>query len=404
MAELGLKSTVVSRIAHFDVSAHHCESRAASLHGLSRFVQLGATAGAMAAEDAGLPSFNLQGLGGVIFSSAIGGTPEFQTAYEELSAKGTRPIGPVSPTSRLYDSVFLNYVPSWLGRVFGLDGPCMSLTTGCTAGIDALGCAFELVRNGDISLAIVGASEAPLCGLSYATLDVIGSLSSVNCPPEHASRPFDARRAGFVLGEAAAAVVIEDAEHARQRRVQPYAELCGFSSLNNAFHMSDLAEDGDAMAEVIRAALDDAALAPRDIDYINAHGSSTPQNDVFETSAIKTVFGTRGARNVPISSTKSMIGHSLSCASLVGIIAAVGALRYSVVPPTINQEVPDPACDLDYVANYPRFHEMIHALVMASGFGGIHSAAVLRRVGKPDPLLWAELADDLEGARDGQQQ
>lgn len=392
MAALGMKSTVVASVDDFNLAAHHAPEHVAELSRLSRFVQMAVTAGAMAARQAGLPARTAAGLGGVIFSSAIGGTPEFQQTYEELSDHGRQPVRPVPPSMPFCDSVFLNYPPAWLASRYQLSGPCTSLTTGCTAGIDALGLAFEMVRGGDLALAIAAAAEAPLCGLSYATLDVIGSLAVNDSAPERASRPFDACRSGFVLGEASAAVVLEDAAHAAARNARELGEICGFSSLNNAFHMSDLASDGEAMAQVIRDALRDANAAPSDIDYVNAHGSSTPQNDVFETQAFKTVFGEECAKSVPISSTKSMIGHSLSAASLVGIIAAIGAMRYSIVPPTINLQVPDPRCDLDYVPNRSRWCDVSTALVTASGFGGIHSAAVLRRSGRPDQAPWTHAA------------
>jgi 3-oxoacyl-(acyl-carrier-protein) synthase len=240
-----------------------------------------------------------------------------------------------------------------------------------------LGLAFDLVRTGELDIAVGGAAEAPLCGISYATLDIIGALARVDCAPEHASRPFDARRGGFVLSEGAATLVLEDMEHALRRGTHIYGEVVACASLNNAYHMNDLASDGDAMAAVITRCLETSGVDPTTIDYINAHGSSTAQNDIFETHAFKTVFG-EGAYEIPISSTKSMIGHSLSSASLVAVIATLGAMRLGMIPPTINYEEPDPECDLDYVPNHARPAQVDTALVTASGFGGIHSCAVLR--------------------------
>ncbi len=264
------------------------------------------------------------------------------------------------------------------------------MTTGCTAGIDALGLGFDLVRHGDLSLVISAAAEAPLSGISYATLDVIGSLAVGDWPAERASRPFDARRGGFVLGEGAAAVVLEDLDHALARGARIYGEVLGYASLNNAQHMTDLAPDGAAMAAVLRRLIDDAGVPAETVDYVNAHGSSTSQNDLFETQALKTVLGGHAYR-IPVSSTKSMIGHSLSAASLTGVIATIGAIQSGMVPPTANYEFPDPDCDLDYVPNVPREHHVGGALVMASGFGGIHSAALLRRPAASD-VGHAELA------------
>jgi len=380
MAALGLRSNAVARIDEFNVRDHHDPATAGELAGLSRFVQFGTTVAAMAAADARLTDLDDRERAGVVLASAIGGTPEFQEEYERLSDCGRVPVRALPEDSSFYDSVFLNYAPSWLARRFDLRGPVTSLTTGCTAGIDALGLGFDLVRHGELDVVVAGASEAPLSGLAYATLDVIGSLARVDCPPERASRPFDARRGGFVLGEGAAAVVLESLESARRRGAPVYGEVLGYASLNNAHHMTDLLPDGAAMAAVLRRALEVAQVAPTAIDYVNAHGSSTPQNDVFETVALKCVLGDAHAARTPISSTKSMVGHSLASASLVGVIATVGALRDAVVPPTINYEYPDPACDLDYVPNVARPHDVRTALVTASGFGGIHSSAVLRRV------------------------
>jgi 3-oxoacyl-(acyl-carrier-protein) synthase/pimeloyl-ACP methyl ester carboxylesterase len=396
MEAIGVRSRVVSRVARWTVSDHHGLAEAASLSRLSRFAQFGVTVGGMAARDSGLHPVNGNGedgrigsgdvdyeRAGVVFSSAIGGTPEFQDAYEKLSDRGAHPVDPFPEDSCFYDSVFLNYAPAWTAKTFGLRGPCTSLTTGCTAGIDALGLGFDLVRHGDLSLVVAAAAEAPLSGISYATLDVIGSLAVGDWPPERASRPFDARRGGFVLGEGAAAVVLEDLDHAIARRARIYGEVLGYASLNNAQHMTDLAPDGAPMAAVLRRLLDDAAVPAEIVDYVNAHGSSTDQNDLFETQALKTVLGGHAYR-IPVSSTKSMIGHSLSAASLTGVIATIGAIQSGVVPPTANYEFPDPDCDLDYVPNVPREHHVGAALVMASGFGGIHSAALLRRPAPSD--------------------
>lgn len=380
MTAMGLRSHVVASLDAFDVAEHHDAAEAAELRRLSRFVQFGTTAGAHAIADGGLPDSRIDpDRGGVVCSSAIGGTPEFQDTYEEITDAGRHAVRALPPDSRFYDSVFLNYTPAWVARVAGLGGPTTSLTTGCTAGVDAFGLGFDLVSQGELDVVVAGAAEAPLSGLAYATLAAIGSLAQVDGPAATASRPFDLRRGGFVLAEGAAAVVLEDLDHARARGVHVYAEVLGFASGNNAHHMTDLAPDGNAMADVICQALRTAGVVPREIDYVNAHGSSTPQNDVFETRAFKQVFGAY-ATEVPISSTKSMIGHSLSSASLVGVLAALGAIRRSVVPPTINYEVPDPDCDLDYVPNRARPHDVRTAALTASGFGGIHSCAVLRRL------------------------
>jgi 3-oxoacyl-(acyl-carrier-protein) synthase/pimeloyl-ACP methyl ester carboxylesterase len=410
MQQIGLRSRTVSRLSEFTLSGHHDPADLPWLSRLSRFAQFGVTVGAMAAADAGLrrvagagasgdspPGKQSGGVvppdeqsaggngqvidpdrAGVVFSSAIGGTPEFQDTYEVLSENGAHPIDAFPEDSCFYDSVFLNYAPAWVARTFGLRGPCTSLTTGCTAGIDALGLGFELVRHGELDVVVTAAAEAPLSGLAYATLDVIGSLAVGDWPPERASRPFDARRGGFVLGEGAAAVVLESEAAATARGARIYGEVLGYASQNNARHMTDLSPDGMAMASVLRGIFAVAGVEPYTVDYVNAHGSSTPQNDVFETQALKDILGEH-AYQIPVSSTKSMIGHSLSAASLTGVIATIGAFQTGMVPPTMNYEFPDPECDLDYVPNQARHHHVGTALVMASGFGGIHSGALLRR-------------------------
>jgi 3-oxoacyl-(acyl-carrier-protein) synthase len=383
MVAMGLKSHVVSRVGQFSVHDHLQPDAADEVSPLSRFVQFGIVAGTQAIEQSALVGAMAKPERcAVICSSAIGGTPEFQAAYEDLTDGGRLPVRALPDSSNFYDSVFLNYVPTWLATRFQLRGPCTSLTTGCTAGIDALALGFELVRYGEADVVLAEAAEAPHSGIAYATLDVIGSLSTVDCSPERSSRPFDAKRAGFVLGEGAVAVVLEEYGHARRRSAKSFAEVLGCASYNNAHHMSDLAADGDAMALVIRRCLDEACVQVADVDYINAHGSSTPQNDVFETNAIKQVFGIR-AYEVPISSTKSMIGHSLSAASLTGVVAALGAIQHGVIPPTINYEFADPLCDLDYVPNVARKADVRVALVTASGFGGIHTCAILGSVSNP---------------------
>lgn len=377
MAELGLRCKGVARCHDFDPMHGWTAEEAAELADLGRFVQLGATAARQAMEDSGLPDSGCDmSRGGAMFASAVGGAPEMQLMYEGLSDAGVPPIRPKDLPASAYDGIFLDYLPGLLARRYGLGGTTGTLTTGCTAGMDALGMATDLVRHGEAPFVVVGAAESPLNGISYATLDVIGCLSRAEGPVERASRPFDATRAGFVISEGAAFVVVEDAEHAAARGAQVHAEVLGFASTSNAHHMTDLLAEGGSMARTLVEALADGAVAPGSIDYINAHGSSTPQNDLFETNAIKTVFGA-GAPSIPISSLKSMIGHSLSSASLMALIATIGAMQRSTIPPTANFETPDPLLDLDYVTGGARAAQLSTTMVAASGFGGIHSAMVL---------------------------
>jgi minimal PKS ketosynthase (KS/KS alpha) len=381
METIGTKSTVVSRIRRFDPERFFPGDEDMAKE--DRFVQYGVAAGMLGVEDAALADgVERPEDVGCITATAIGGTPTVAATWERLTDEGRSPFRwePVGPV--FAHATCSNYPGALLMRKYGFQGISAALSTGCTAGVDALGLSYDVVRAGDAAAMVACAAEAPLANISYATLDVIGSLAVVDCEPRRASRPFDAKRAGFVLGEGAAAVVLEEREHALARGARVYAEVLSYASVGNAFHMSDLPADGAPMANVIALALRSAGVEPREIAYINAHGSSTPQNDIFETNAYKQVFGAHAYR-IPISSTKSLIGHSLSSASLMGVAAALGAIEQSIVHPTANLEFPDPECDLDYVPNRCRRVEVRTALVTASGFGGIHSAVVLRRDGGP---------------------
>jgi minimal PKS ketosynthase (KS/KS alpha) len=377
MASMGIKSKVLCRLDGFDIH-HHCEpGEFPHLHEQDRFVQFGVVAGKQAFEDAGLANGSFPAdETGIIFASAIGGTSTVTSVFEQLSNRGQEPIAYQAVGPKFYNAGMFNYPATLLAQRYGISGPVTSLSTGCTAGLDALGLSFEMIKRGETRIMLAGASEAPLVPLMYALLDVIGTLSTVDCAPEKASRPFDAKRAGFVIAEGTAVVVLEDEEHALARGAHIYGEVVSFYSENNAYHMTDLRLEGEDMARVVRRVI--SSIGSTGIDYINAHGTSTPQNDVFETNAFKKVFGLQ-AHHIPISSTKSIIGHTLSSGAMMGVVATLGAITRSVIPPTANYEERDPACDLDYVPNVARQQAVNTALVTASGFGGIHSAAVFRK-------------------------
>ena len=382
MASLGFHSTVLSRFDDYDIHQFPFLWAFPGLEEMDRYVQFGVIAGVEALEDAGLLESNPSpGETGVLYSSAIGGTATVNKIMAGLSAGGMRtfeyrPVGP-----ELYEAGMFNVPAILLAQRYGLGGAAFSLSTGCTAGIDTVGLGVELIQTGDAKIMLAGASEAPLVPHAFATLDVIDALAKADpAAPERASRPFDAKRNGFVLGEGAAVLVLEEEAHARARGAHVYGEMLSMASVQNAYHMTDLHADAPEYVVAIRRALALAGVGPDEIDYINAHGSSTPQNDLFETNSYKSVFGPR-AYAIPISSTKSMIGHSLSAASSFGIIAVLGAFTRSIIHPTANYEVPDPLCDLDYVPNVARHQRVDTALVTASGFGGIHSSAVFRKYG-----------------------
>jgi act minimal PKS ketosynthase (KS/KS alpha) len=262
----------------------------------------------------------------------------------------------------------------------GAEGPVAVVSTGCTSGLDSVGHAVELIRDGSADVMITGATDAPISPTTVRCFDALKATTPRNDDPAHASRPFDRGRDGFVLGEGAAILVLEELGAARARGAGIYAEIAGFGSRCNAYHMTGLRPDGAEMALAIDAALAEARVGPGDVDYVNAHGSGTKQNDLHETAAFKRSLGPDAYR-VPVSSIKSMIGHSLGAIGSLEIAASLLAIQHDVVPPTANLEEPDPACDLDYVPKVAREWPTRTVLTVGSGFGGFQSAMVLRRVG-----------------------
>jgi minimal PKS ketosynthase (KS/KS alpha) len=265
---------------------------------------------------------------------------------------------------------------AWL---VGAEGPTTVVSTGCTSGLDAVGHACELIREGSADRMIAGASDAPISPITMACFDAIKATTPRNDDPEHASRPFDGTRNGFVLGEGAAVFVLEELESARRRNATVYAEIAGFASRCNAFHMTGLRPDGREMAEAIRTALAEAQVRPDEVDYVNAHGSGTKQNDRHETAAFKRSLGDHAYRT-PVSSIKSMVGHSLGGIGALEMAACALAIDRGVVPPTANLDQPDAQLDLDYVPNVARRQRVDVALSTGSGFGGFQSAMVVARL------------------------
>jgi beta-ketoacyl-acyl-carrier-protein synthase II len=316
---------------------------------------------------------------GVSIATAVTGTKRMAEHFAIVTENGRLPLQPEQAHPYIHRAATFNTVSAVVANYLGSQGPCSTLSTGCTGGNDAIGFALDTIRSGEADIMIAGASEAPITPLVVACFDVIGALSKRNSDPQYASRPFDCDRDGFVLGEGAGILVLEEWEHARRRRAHIYCEVSGFGSTCNASHMTDLTPDGTALGRSITLALTDAACSVESIDYINAHGSSTPQNDVCETNAIKRAFGER-AFHIPVSSIKSMIGHALAAANAVELVACALAFEHQTLPPTINLEKPDPACDLDYVPNVAREWHGRGIASLSSGFGGIHSTVVLKRL------------------------
>jgi len=257
-----------------------------------------------------------------------------------------------------------------------LHGPCTVISTGCSAGADAIGQAFWAIQEGRTDRMLAGGSDSAIAYAGLACFCVLGALSTRNDDPQRASRPYDKERDGFVMAEGAGVLVLEERELALARNAHIYAELIAFTSNSNAHHMTSLPPDGSPLQQLLRQALDDAHISMYQLDYINSHGSSTPSNEPAETTAYKAVFGEH-AYHIPISSTKSMIGHAQGAASAIETIVTALVLDRQIIPPTINQEYPDPQCDLDYVPNVARPAPVEVALTHSSGFGGVNTALVL---------------------------
>ncbi|MEU9155341.1 beta-ketoacyl-[acyl-carrier-protein] synthase family protein [Streptomyces sp. NPDC048417] len=316
---------------------------------------------------------------GVTLGSAVGATRSLDTEYSVVSDGGRDwLVDHRYAVPHLHDY----FVPGSFARevawAVGAQGPTALVSTGCTSGIDAVGHAVELIREGSAEVMVAGATEAPISPITVACFDAIRATTPRNDDPEHASRPFDRSRNGFVLGEGSAVFILEELGGARRRGAHVYAEIAGFASRSNAYHMTGLRPDGKEMAEAIRVALDEAACDPSAVDYVNAHGSGTKQNDRHETAAFKCSLGGH-AYDVPISSVKSMIGHSLGAIGSLEIAASALAIEHGVVPPTANLHEPDPECDLDYTPLTARERRIETVLSVGSGFGGFQSAVVLTR-------------------------
>lgn len=316
---------------------------------------------------------------GVSIGTAVGSTTSLDREYERVSDGGSRWL--VDHTLAV-EQLFDYFIPTSICREVawdvGAEGPVTVVSTGCTSGLDAVGYGTELIRDGRADVVICGATDAPISPITVACFDAIKATSANNDDPVHASRPFDRNRDGFVLGEGSAVFVLEELGAARRRGAHAYADVCGFATRSNAFHMTGLKPDGREMAEAITAALNQARRTGEDLHYINAHGSGTRQNDRHETAAFKRSLGRR-AYDVPVSSIKSMIGHSLGAIGSLELAASALAIEHGVVPPTANYEEPDPECDLDYVPNVAREQRVDTVLSVGSGFGGFQSAAVLAR-------------------------
>ncbi|MBP1701235.1 MAG: fabF [Chloroflexi bacterium] len=338
---------------------------------MDRFSQFAVASSTQAVENAGLEinDSNRDRIG-VVIGSGIGG---LGTLYEQTLLLADRGPSRVSPF--LIPMMLADTGPGMVAIHLGLRGPNMAVVTACATGTNSIGEAAKMIQRGMADVILAGGAEAAIVPIAFAGMNVMGALSTRNSDPQRASRPFDKDRDGFVMGEGSAVLVLESLEHALNRQAHILAEFRGYGATNDAYHISAPAENGAGAAACMRMALTDAGLNLNQIDYINAHGTSTFLNDKSETSAIKTVFGEQ-AYSIPISSTKSMTGHLLGAAGALEGVICVQTIQEQILPPTINYETPDPDCDLDYVPNAPRPAHIRNLMSNSFGFGG-HNAAIL---------------------------
>jgi 3-oxoacyl-[acyl-carrier-protein] synthase II len=310
---------------------------------------------------------------GVYVSSGIGGFDIIEREHIKLMQGGPGRISPF-----FIPSAIVNLASGHISIRYGARGPNSATATACSASAHAIGDSFKIIERGAAEMMICGGTEATITPMGVGGFSSMKALSTRNDDPSHASRPFDAQRDGFVVGEGAGILILESLEHAQKRNAPIVGEVVGYGMSGDAYHITQPAENGDGAFRVMRAAIKDAKLTPEDIGYVNAHGTSTPLGDVIETRALKRVFG-ESAKKVPISSTKSMTGHLLGGAGGLEAGIAVLALRDQVIPPTINLESPDPECDLDYVPNVARKATLDYALSNSFGFGGTNAALIFKR-------------------------
>jgi 3-oxoacyl-[acyl-carrier-protein] synthase II len=338
---------------------------------LERFVQFAVVAAREAIADAHLQinEQNDENIA-VVIGSGIGGALSVGEQAHILETRGPRRISPFFIPMILVDTA-----PAQVAIEFGIKGPNMAIVSACATGVNAIGEAAEMVKRGDVDVVICGGTEACLSPLAFAGFNVMGAISTRNEEPAKACRPFDATRDGFVLGEGAGVLVLENADYARARGAKVYGEVIGYGTSADAHHVAAPDAEGEGIGRAMQWALRRARIDPSQVNYINAHGTGTRLNDPIETGAIKQVFG-EAALHIPISSTKSMIGHTLGAAGAIESIICLKALQENTLPPTINYDTPDPACDLDYVPNQARAQKVDVAMSNSIGLGG-HNASII---------------------------
>jgi len=377
----------VGPITRFDASQHETKFAAEvrefkpedyispkEIKRMDLFIQYALTAAKIAMEDSGLDMGKEDAERvGVIVGTGLGGLPTLEKYHSILLERGPGRISPF-----FIPMLIANEAPGHIAIQFGIKGPNLCIVTACATGAHSIGDSLRVIQYGDADVMVAGGTEANLTPLTVGGFNAMRALSTRNDAPAKASRPFDKDRDGFVVGEGSGIIIMEELEHAKKRGAKIYAEVAGYGYNGDAYHITAPCPDGEGFIRCMRMAMRDAAVSPGEINYINAHGTSTDLNDQTETIAIKEVFKEK-AYTIPVSSTKSMIGHLLGAAGAVEAIFTILAMRDNICPPTINYETPDPDCDLDYVPNSARSHIIDVGLSNSFGFGGTNSTLVFKR-------------------------
>jgi 3-oxoacyl-[acyl-carrier-protein] synthase II len=361
-------SQIAGEIKDFDAEVYIEKKEARRM---DRFCQFAVAASQLAVQDADIDftKINLD-RAGVFLGTGIGGIETLEEQHKVLLNKSPKRVSPF-----FIPMMIANIGAGNISMIFGLKGPNLTIVTACASSTNSIGEAFKIIQRGDADVILAGGAEAPITPMAVAGFCSMKALSTRNDEPEKASRPFDKCRDGFVIGEGAGMVVLEALEHAQKRGAKIYCEVVGYGTTADAYHLTQPAPGGEGAAKSMAMAIHDAGIKPEDINYINAHGTSTPYNDKFETMAIKSVFGDY-AYKLPISSTKSMLGHLLGASGAIEFVATALAVKTGIVPPTINLDEPDPECDLDYVPIKQRSLKLNYAMSNSFGFGG-HNATII---------------------------
>ena len=363
-------SRIAGQIKDFDSSLYFSPK---DVRRMDRFVQLAVASSKMALKGSELDlDKEDRNRIGVLIGSGIGGLKVIEDQHSILLKKGPSRVSPF-----LIPMLIIDMASGQVAIQFGLKGPNFAIATACASGSHAIGEAFRIIQRGEADIMVAGGTETAITPTGLAGFCKMKALSTRNEDPKRASRPFDRDRDGFVMGEGAGILLLEDLDHAKKRDAVIYAELAGFGMTADAYHITSPSPEGEGAVQAMKLALSDASLNPEDIDYINAHGTSTPFNDRCETKAIKAVFG-KYAKKIPVSSTKSMTGHLLGASGGVELIASVLSIKHGIIAPTINYENPDPECDLDYTPNIARECKVQCAMSNSFGFGGHNSVLVVK--------------------------